>query len=254
MKKTTIASLAFLAVSIALTANTYATTPPVPSADTATFTKEPSTWAPEWDGSSSPYSRNIFWDFSKNPSAPSPGGKGSKDATYFGINDTTELKDNDSVATTSKVIWNSSSKALGIFQNDRHGVAMFNIANLVSTGVKHFWLEMDINIKKTASYISADMLTAGGSVVDSWGTYDTLIWSGTDTGLANTVNAWFKINPFSTAESLQLTFHSEGSGSYAYVDNVHIATTPEPISAALFLTGAAVMAFRRRRNLRAVAA
>ena len=65
MKKTTIASLAFLAVSIALTANTYATTPPVPSADTATFTKEPSTWAPEWDGSSSPYSRNIFGIFQR---------------------------------------------------------------------------------------------------------------------------------------------------------------------------------------------
>ena len=252
MKKFTVASLAFLAISIALTVNSYAT--PVPSADTAAFTKEPSLWAPEWDGSSSPYSRNIFWDFSSNPSAPSPGGQGSKDATYFGINDTAALKANDSVATTSKVIWNNSSKALGIFQDNRHGVAMFNIANLVSTGVKYFWLEMDINIKKTASYISADLLTAGGgSVVDSWGTGDTLTWSGTDCGLANKVNAWFKINPFSSAESLQLTFHSEGSGSHAFVDNVHIATTPEPISAALFLTGAAVMAFRRRKNLRAVA-
>lgn len=242
MKKTTAKIFVLLTIFIALATSSYA--------DTAAFTKEPSAWAPEWDGSSNPYSRNIFWDFSKNPTAHG-GGQGSKDAAYYGTNDTAALRADDYVAKTNDV--KRKEEAFGLFKNNQDGVAIFNIANLAGTGIKYFWLEMDINIKNTASYISAFLLPTGGSVIDSWGTGDTLTWSGTDTGLAGTVNAWFKIDPFSSAESLVLNFHSEGTGSYAYVDNVHIATTPEPISAALFITGAVVMALRRRRNLRMAA-
>lgn len=238
MKKTTVNLFVFLTIFIALATSSYA--------DTAAFTKEPSAWAPEWVGSS-PYSRNIFWDFSKNPTAHG-GGQGSKDAAYYGTNDSAALRAADYVAKTSDV--KRKDEAFGVFKKNQDGIAIFHIANLAGTGIKYFWLEMDINIKKTSSYITAALLPIGGSVVNSWGTGDTLTWSGTNAGLSNTVNAWFKIDPFSSAENLALTFHSQGASSYAYVDNVHIATTPEPISAALFITGAVVMALRRRRNLR----
>lgn len=221
-------------------------------ADSRFFSLEPSSGAPEWDGSANPYSRNIFWDFSKNP-ANSGLGQGSEDAVYYGTNDSAALWADDYVARTGDV--KRKDEAYGVFKKNQEGTAVFHIANLASSSaVKYFWLEMDINIKKAASYISAYLLPEGGSVTGSWGTGSALTWYGTTGGLSETVNAWFKIEPFSSAENLFLAFHSQGNGSHAFVDNVHIATTPEPIAAALFISGAAVMALKKRRQIRSAIA
>jgi len=201
-----------------------------------------------WQGVNSPlpegdhYARNIFWNFNDS-TLPSH---------YFGVLDNT-LKSRDTYTGNAM----RPPGRLGLIgQGDRY--ATFGIADLDlgagNTSPKYFWLEMDATLHKAGSTISVTLSGAGASLTDSWAnqgatrTGDTWTWAfgnnGTET---RTVNAWFAFDSFPSAESLRIAFHGSSPGSSAVIDNLHVSTTPEPVSSALFVTGAGLLALRRRR-------
>lgn len=228
-------------------------------ADSQFFALEPTDSGKTWEGAN-PYARNIFWDFSTNPAS-------TTDQAYYGTWDNDLVKGPLVKAGDSVAFSNSDVKFFGNkieVESGKSGYATFNIGNLAlspNNFSKYFWLEMDVDLKRQGT-VAVTLTGTGASVIDSWANQgagqsgNTWTWSfGDNSGLTKTVNAWFKLDPFASAESLKIDFvGGSHSSAHAYIDNLHIATTPEPISAALFITGAAIMALKKRRKLQLASA
>lgn len=201
--------------------------------DNSHFTNPPETNAKVWDYSY-PYYRNIYWDFSTDPTTnPATGYYGAKDAL---------LKSSDFVSFTGAVGYDSANHRIGAFEGS--GTAVFHLANLPNNGShQYLWLEMNVYTSTPGEGKNVDpsvTVPLGYNVTDSTGT------GKLTTGLHD---VWFKIEPAPTSEDLVLSFAANGNNKYAYVDNLHVAATPEPIGAALFVIGAGALGIiKNRRN------
>lgn len=241
-------------------------------ADTAHFTLEPTASGQTWQGVNAPgdgagdhYGRNIFWDFSDDPlGSGNPGPL--PDAAFYGVID--RGADGPTVKLLDSVTRSNSDVKLnagryGLKDKNKSGYATFNIGNLdlapSNNFAKYFYLEMDLNVLKLDSYVQVSLTGTGASVVDSWAnggatqSGNTWKWLRGATDLTGTVNAWFMLDKFASAEALKIDFFTPNTdGAKAQIDNLHIASTPEPISAALFLLGGGALAVRQYRKKRKV--
>ena len=173
------------------------------------------------------------------------------------------VKAGDSVTRTTTAIDVSGGK-FGLNVNNSSGSATFNIGNLNlapnDNFAKYFWLEMDVDLLKENFSVAVTLTPTGANVIESafWtegtavtgltGTENTYTWDfGDGNGEIKRANAWFKLDQFASAEALKFDFVTPtSSGAHALIDNLHIATNPEPVAAALFGLGGAMMALRRR--------
>lgn len=232
--------ISLLILIILITGIGFATEALAISVDHSYFTNPPETSGHEWEGTY-PYGRNIYWDFETNPTThPATG--------YYGTLDNA-LKSGDSVRFTGDVGWAPIIEKVGVISlcGDASGSAIFHINNLnINYPKKFFWLEMNVCTfadplcKDSFATVTQSLSAPGSTITSSWS-------SGTGDGLRN---AWFKIEPFSSSEDLTINFASKGFLSYAAISDLHIAASPEPIGAALFVIGAGALGFikYRRKN------
>jgi len=251
-------------------------------ADTSGFAIRPEDSGQVWQGvyGTTPhhYGRNSFYNFNSSSGTPTHY-YGFVDYAYPAGTFPGDAFTKDPAVSFASI---SNSTRLGLdgtASGKQSGSATFSVGNLDLASKdfpKYFYLEMDVTLRDgnassdQRSSVSVSLAGTNALVVDSWagtqggigsGVLDaanapvrsgnTWTWAfGTASTQTRTVNAWFKLDQFASAETLTIDFVG-GKGSTsgrAYLDNLHIATTPEPVSAALFLTGAGLMALRRCRR------
>jgi hypothetical protein len=226
----------------------------------APFVNPPELFAPEWS-TSSPYQRNIYWDFSSNPEGgPTP--SGAPGADYEGYDDSI-LWDSDYVEFVGDVQWFDPA----IYNNKRgstrytderggkigidnssglfplFGSAIFHINNLIDPKpLKYIWLEMEAiqhlagSPPYTLAWPSLD-LPGGYNETGS----DFFIEDLDPFGERYRENDWWEVDANPSWEEIVLHFPLVGPGESVYVDNFHVATEssePIPEPSTILLLGA----------------
>jgi hypothetical protein len=208
------------------------------SAFATVFVNPPETDAPAW-ATSSPYQRNIYWDFSSDPSS-------TIDQTYAGSYDA-GLSGSDAVTLTGSVSWMSALSGYtrtGLIGIDNRsgsttltGTAVFHIANLPqSNPIKHVWEEIEYyenDFIAPISTVSNSLVLDSGYVVNQGWDDDEHLADGFDR-----YNVWYEIAPNPFWEEIVFTF-SVDPGTFAVIDTFHVATEciPIPEPATMILLG-----------------
>jgi hypothetical protein len=227
MKKLAVVGITVLA-SLVIATSVFATT----------FVNPPETNAPAW-GTSYPYQRNIYWDFSSDPVA-------TTDQTYAGTYDPS-LQISDDVTFAGDVQWYSSISGYsrsGLIGIDNRGgtstltgTVTFHIANLPENNpIKHIWEEIEYyehDFIDPISTVSTSLVLNSGYTVD-------MGWDNSE-GLSDgfdRYNIWYEISPNPYCEEIVFEFSVEPE-TYAVIDSFHIATEciPIPEPATMILLG-----------------
>jgi len=212
------------------------------SALARSFVNDPETYAPEWS-TSFPYQRNIYLDFSVDPTyglpiplpGPIPG------ADYEGYDDPL-LWDSDYVQFVGDVEWDPFLGVIGIDNafgiDPLFGAAIFHIDNWLDNPLKHIWLEIET--------IQMPFLPPWGMIAPSLelpGGYDeTGFWLGPIEDLGGDryrQNDWWEVKPNPPWENVVINFTAL-PGQTVYLDSFHVATEciPEPSTILLLGCGA----------------
>ena len=223
----------FIAAMMILATGTAMATPDTTtdSSGNNTFWYEPSTYAPEWQGPN-PYGRNIYWNFSTNPTL-------GTDAEYFG--DDLSLRPGTSVAFGGSTHYDSTGTWIGLKDKSKTGTATFTINNYPGNlnYDQYAWVEFNYTTNHGGA-LAYSLSAPDGTIIGGPTTYDR-------TG--GLFDVWYKIKPFPTSMILTFNFSTTGEGgSNVHLGDVHFASTPEPVSTALFLLGGTVLVARRLRK------
>ena len=235
--------------------------------DQANFNLDPTTvlknsgkfaWPSNYNNTNG-YPVNIYFDFNQNPFSAS----GSLPYNAQNMNFGTPLNPVFTNTKTGAVKWFNPptpqpypDTRIGINQHNESGSAIFSFDPQTVEGqgkVVDIWAEITVTTTGNSNnYVtfaglsnvkSSEIFSNNGTLLDK---DSSGLFSYDMTGDYVTYDALFVLkNPGST-EDLDLDFNT-GNGK-AFVNDMHIAMTPEPVSMALFAVGTAVLFFFKRRR------
>ncbi len=225
------------------------------------------------------YARNVYWNFNVDPFVTLPCSSNcNPDATYYGSKDAA-LKSSDTFSDTGSVGYSGSGATgkIGYIAsgNNQSGTAVYSfnastLKDVNNSDMLYIWAEINVTTTGSSSNNvsfsgltkqTGDAITIESSEIFSGSGGSPLAQSNSGlfsfnmTGTAATYDAYFAVKDTASTitdlgqDALTLTF-STGNGSgqgSAFVNSLHVAMTPEPISVALFATGIAVLFLRRRK-------
>jgi hypothetical protein len=179
-----------------------------------------------WQGGS-PYQRDIYLDFSVDPTCLP--GSGIPGAMYGGTYDPA-LKALDYVTMTGDFRWDAATGSVGTFSENSGGTITFHIANLdLDNPIKNLYLELSLMGGTAQSSIYVDF-PEGVEITNAWVDVQPPLAAGY-TGL-NVFKAWFEIQPNPVWEELVCDFQG-----IHYITDVHIASQCVPAPGAIVLAG-----------------
>jgi hypothetical protein len=193
----------------------------------------------EWK-TSYPYQRNIYVDFTTNPSG-GPYSTGIPGADYEGWADP-DIWESDFVSYTGDVIYDGTGERMGAeaIGGDAIGSGIIHIDNLDRPyAYKNFWIELHLDVSNP---LEVENWINYNFAFDEFDEY-TLDWEPdymwlyeTDPNYGYGIYTWGTIYPNPVWEEIQFTF-TIPEDEWAWIYDVHVATECVPIPAAVWLLG-----------------
>ena len=195
-----------------------------------------------------PYQRNIYWDFSVDPTImPTSYNDPNADVHYEGYDDE-ELWSSDYVQLEGVSYFETDPTGtgrtglIGIDNRDGeeklYGKAIFRIDNHQREWpLKHLWKEIVFYDNHLVEELPMSFVTETMELDEGYevtGAQEVVVEPAGD--LFERHNIWYRIEPNPYVEYIILNFEVEG-GAYAFVDSLHIATECIPEPATMMLLG-----------------
>jgi len=221
------------------------------------FVNPPETyWNPPWQGGS-PYQRDIFWNFSVNPTG-GPSSIGTPGALYWGTLDQ-DLKASDYVTFSDSVQYFTAALSpdglagFGITNAGSvtlTGLAQFTLGNTMNLLQKNIWVELT-GVASASNQATLYIQAPGAEYLHLPGPqYSVALGYYSDKEVQSSFlqDYGYTILPNPPSEVIQFEFNV-APGEYDVINGLHIATecVPEPATFSLLALGTLALLWRRRK-------